>query len=143
LRPPVPGSRRGHDRGRSHRAAAGERGKALPAVLSGTLKQVRERGAVTIGFRAASFPFSFVKQGSAQALGYSVDLCLGIVDEIVRALNGAAIRTAYAPVDARYPHRGGRVRPSRPRIGSTTANADARTAWLSRRSFMSPAPSSW
>ena len=35
---------------------------------------------------------------SAQPLGYSVDLCLGIVDEIVRALNGAAIRTAYAPV---------------------------------------------
>jgi glutamate/aspartate transport system substrate-binding protein len=98
--------------------------ESVPAVLSGTLKQVRERGAVTIGFRAASFPFSFVKQGSAQPLGYSVDLCLGIVDEIVRALNGAAIRTAYAPVtpDTRIAAvMSGQVDLE---CGSTTANAE-------------------
>ena len=98
--------------------------ESVPAVLSGTLKQVRERGAVTIGFRAASFPFSFVKQGSPQPLGYSVDLCLGIVDEIVRALNGAAIRTAYAPVtpDTRIAAvMSGQVDLE---CGSTTANAE-------------------
>ena len=99
---------------------------SVPAVLSGTLKQVRERGAVTLGFRAASFPFSFVKQGSPQPLGYSVDLCLGIVDEIVRALNGAAIRTAYAPVtpDTRIAAvMSGQVDLE---CGSTTANAERR-----------------
>jgi glutamate/aspartate transport system substrate-binding protein len=71
---------------------------SAPAVLSGTLKTVRERGVVTIGYREASFPFSFVRQGSAQPLGYSIDLCLGIVDEIARELNGMAIRVAYEPV---------------------------------------------
>jgi glutamate/aspartate transport system substrate-binding protein len=69
-----------------------------PAVLSGTLKKVRDGGVVTIGYREASFPFSFVRPGAPRPLGYSIDLCLGIVDEIVRELQGAAIRVAYAPV---------------------------------------------
>jgi glutamate/aspartate transport system substrate-binding protein len=71
-----------------------------PAVLSGTLKKVRDGGVVTIGYREASFPFSFMRPGTPRPLGYSIDLCLGIVDEIVRELHGAAIRTAYAPVTA-------------------------------------------
>ena len=72
--------------------------ESLPPVLTGTLKTVRERGAVTIGYREASFPFSFVRPGAPRPLGYSIDLCLGIVDEIVRELNGATVRVAYAPV---------------------------------------------
>lgn len=97
---------------------------SVPAVLSGTLKQVRERGVVTIGYREASFPFSFVRPGSAQPLGYSIDLCAGIVEEIVRALNGAAIRTAYEPMtsDTRIAAvTSGKVDLE---CGSTTANAE-------------------
>ena len=71
-----------------------------PAVLSGTLKKVRESGTVAIGYREASFPFSFVRKGSPQPLGYSIDLCLGIVDEIVRELHGNPTRVAYVPVTA-------------------------------------------
>jgi glutamate/aspartate transport system substrate-binding protein len=69
-----------------------------PAVLSGTLKRVRESGVITLGYRDASFPFSYVRQGTPQPLGYSVDLCLGIVDEVIRELNGNPTRVAYAPV---------------------------------------------
>jgi glutamate/aspartate transport system substrate-binding protein len=97
---------------------------SVPAVLSGTLKQVRERGVVTIGYREASFPFSFVRPGSGQPLGYSIDLCAGIVDEIVRALNGTAIRTAYELVtsDTRIAAvMSGKVDLE---CGSTTANAE-------------------
>jgi glutamate/aspartate transport system substrate-binding protein len=97
---------------------------SVPAVLSGTLKQVRERGVVTIGYREASFPFSSVRPGSAQPLGYSIDLCLGIVDEIVRALNGAPIRTAYELVtpDTRIAAvTSGKIDLE---CGSTTANAE-------------------
>jgi glutamate/aspartate transport system substrate-binding protein len=71
-----------------------------PAILSGTLKKVRDGGVVTIGYRDASFPFSFVRPGAPRPLGYSIDLCLGIVEEIVRELHGEAIRVAYAPVTA-------------------------------------------
>jgi glutamate/aspartate transport system substrate-binding protein len=70
----------------------------IPAILSGTLKKVRETGTITIGYREASFPFSFVRPGAPRPLGYSIDLCLGVVDEIVRQLQGGAIRVAYAPV---------------------------------------------
>lgn len=70
------------------------------AILTGTLKTVRTSGVVTIGYREASFPFSFVRPSAPRPLGYSIDLCLGIVDEIVRELNGAPIRIAYAPVTA-------------------------------------------
>jgi|HubBroStandDraft_6_1064221.scaffolds.fasta_scaffold75041_2 glutamate/aspartate transport system substrate-binding protein len=70
-----------------------------PAVLIGTLKKIRDSGTVTIGYREASFPFSFVRQGAAP-VGYSIDLCLGIVDEIRRELNGAPVAVSYRPVTA-------------------------------------------
>ncbi len=69
-----------------------------PAVLSGTLQKVHAGSTITIGYREASFPFSFVRAGGARPLGYSIDLCLGVVDEIVRELNGQPLRVAYAPV---------------------------------------------
>jgi glutamate/aspartate transport system substrate-binding protein len=70
-----------------------------PAVLSGTLKKIHDSGAVTIGYREASFPFSYVRQGSAP-VGYSIDLCLGIVDEIKRELGGAPVAVRYQLVTA-------------------------------------------
>ena len=70
-----------------------------PALLNGTLKQIRDRGSVVIGYREASFPFSFVRQ-DREPTGYSVDLCLGVVDEIRRELNGIPITVAYRPVTA-------------------------------------------
>jgi glutamate/aspartate transport system substrate-binding protein len=69
-----------------------------PAILAGTLKKVSDTGVITIGYRDASFPFSYVRPGSSNPMGYSIDLCLGVVDEVVRELNGAPIRVAYAPV---------------------------------------------
>jgi glutamate/aspartate transport system substrate-binding protein len=72
--------------------------ESTPAVLSGTLKKVRDRGAVVIGYREASFPFSFVRQGASRPLGYSIDLCQGIVEEIVRELGGNPTRVDFTPV---------------------------------------------
>jgi glutamate/aspartate transport system substrate-binding protein len=71
-----------------------------PAVLSGTLEKIRNSGVVTIGYREASFPFSYVRKGLPLPLGYSIDLCLGIVDEVVRELNGNPTRVAYQAVTA-------------------------------------------
>jgi glutamate/aspartate transport system substrate-binding protein len=98
--------------------------ESVPATLSGTLKKVRDSATLTIGYREASFPFSFVRQGSARPLGYSVDLCIGIVDEIARELNGMVIRIAYEPVtsDTRIAAvTSGKVDLE---CGSTTANAE-------------------
>jgi glutamate/aspartate transport system substrate-binding protein len=69
-----------------------------PETLTGTLKKVHDTGAVTIGYREASFPFSFVRPGAKEPLGYSIDLCGGVVEEIIRELNGKPTRIAYLPV---------------------------------------------
>jgi glutamate/aspartate transport system substrate-binding protein len=98
--------------------------ESLPAVLSGTLKTVRERGAVTIGYREASFPFSFVRPGAPRPLGYSIDLCLGIVEEIARELNGETIRVAYAPVTADTRIEAVRSGAADLECGSTTSNVE-------------------
>jgi glutamate/aspartate transport system substrate-binding protein len=98
--------------------------ESTPAVLSGTLKKVRDSGAVVIGYREASFPFSSVREGAAQPFGYSIDLCRGIVDEIVRELGGAATRLDFAPVtsDTRMEAvTSGKVDLE---CGSTTSNAE-------------------
>jgi glutamate/aspartate transport system substrate-binding protein len=71
-----------------------------PAVLTGTLKTIHDSGVVTIGYRQASFPFSYARPQSPEPLGYSIDLCLGVVDELVRELNGSPTRVAYVPVTA-------------------------------------------
>ena len=65
-----------------------------PALLTGTLAKIRTSGVVTIGYREASFPFSFVRQGGSPT-GYSIDLCLGIVAEIARELGGAPVAITY------------------------------------------------
>jgi len=66
-----------------------------PAVLSGTLQKVNDTGVITIGYRDASFPFSYVRKDASHPLGYSIDLCQGIVDEVGRELNGKPVRVAY------------------------------------------------
>jgi glutamate/aspartate transport system substrate-binding protein len=95
-----------------------------PAVLSGTLKKVHDSGVITLGYRDASFPFSFVRDGAARPLGYSIDLCFGVVQEIVRELNDKPTRVAYAEVtsDTRIDAvKSGKVDLE---CGSTTSNAE-------------------
>jgi glutamate/aspartate transport system substrate-binding protein len=77
----------------------------IPAVLTDTLKKVHDSGVITLGYRDASFPFSYVRQGQPAPLGYSIDLCQGIVAEIIRELNGKPTQIAYQPVtsDSRMP----------------------------------------
>jgi glutamate/aspartate transport system substrate-binding protein len=66
--------------------------------LSGTLKKIKDAGAVTIGFRDASVPFSYL--GAArQPIGYSIDLCLALVEAIKAELGLDEIAVKYLPVN--------------------------------------------
>ena len=47
----------------------------------GTLKKIKDSGAITIGNREASFGFSY-NDGSATPVGYSIDICMKIVEAI-------------------------------------------------------------
>ena len=54
-------------------------GQAL--AQDGTLKKIRDAGAITIGHRDASVPFSYYDD-KQQPIGYAMDLCHGVVDAI-------------------------------------------------------------
>jgi glutamate/aspartate transport system substrate-binding protein len=66
--------------------------------LTGTLKKIKDNQAVTIGFRDASVPFSYLNS-SRRPIGYTIDLCLAIVDAIKEELGLANIDVKYLPVN--------------------------------------------
>ena len=68
-----------------------------PREIGGTLKRVKETGTVAIGYRESSIPFSYVNKGG-DPVGYSIDLCNEIVDEVSRELGGVELSVAYKKV---------------------------------------------
>ena len=61
---------------------------AVPVVaqeLVGTLKKIKESGIITLGVRETSIPFSYLDD-KQQAIGYSIDLCMAIVEEVKKEL---------------------------------------------------------
>jgi glutamate/aspartate transport system substrate-binding protein len=96
-------------------------GGAHAQELTGTLKKIKDSKAVTLGYRESSIPFSYVnKPGSA--IGYSIDLCNQVVDEISKEFEGVEIAVAYKKVtsETRIPAvRSGEIDLE---CGSTTAN---------------------
>jgi ABC-type amino acid transport substrate-binding protein len=65
--------------------------------LTGTLKKIKDTGVVRIGYREASTPFSFLVDGK-RPVGYSIDLCNAIVEDVSDELGGAELQVAYQPV---------------------------------------------
>jgi glutamate/aspartate transport system substrate-binding protein len=65
--------------------------------MSPTLKKIADRGAIVIGHREASVPFSYIDQNQ-KPVGFSVDLCLKIADAVKEELKKPDIRIDYVPV---------------------------------------------
>lgn len=60
----------------------------------GTLKKIKDAGAITIGHRDASIPFSYYDD-KQQVIGYAVDLCHKIVDAVKAELKMPALKVNY------------------------------------------------
>ena len=65
--------------------------------LTGTLKKIKDSGAVTIGNRESSIPFSYLDD-KQQPIGYSMDLCNKVVDAIKAELKLPKLEVKYNPV---------------------------------------------
>src|SRR3984957_4215090 len=93
--------------------------------LSPTLANIKKSGVVRLGYRESSPPFSFLDQAN-RPIGYSLELCAAVVDEIGLAVDDANLRIDYVKVtsDDRIPA----VVSKRIDLecGSTTANAERR-----------------
>ncbi|MCC6210869.1 MAG: amino acid ABC transporter substrate-binding protein [Burkholderiales bacterium] len=60
----------------------------------GTLKKIKDTGAISIGHRDASLPFSYYDD-KQQPIGYAMDLCMKIVDAVKAELKMPALKVNY------------------------------------------------
>src|SRR5262245_45120737 len=68
---------------------------ALPALAQdGTLKKIKDSGAITIGHRDASVPFSYYDD-KQQPVGYAMDLCMKVVDAVKNELRMPTLKVNY------------------------------------------------
>jgi len=64
-----------------------------------TLDKVRSTGTLTLGYREASIPFSYLG-AKQEPVGFSLDLCAAIAEKIKAELNLNKLEVAYVPVNA-------------------------------------------
>jgi glutamate/aspartate transport system substrate-binding protein len=89
--------------------------------LIGTLKKIKDSKTVTLGYRESSIPFSYVNK-PGEPIGYSIDLCNAVIEEISNELEGIDIAVKHKKVtsETRIPAvRSGDIDLE---CGSTTAN---------------------
>jgi len=79
-----------------HVAQAQSQSNALVPTYAGTLKKIAESGTVQIGYRENSPPFAFL-DANRKPIGYSLDLCEIVVEEIAAEL-GRDVKAQYRPV---------------------------------------------
>jgi len=65
--------------------------------LTGTLKNIKETGAITIGFRDSSIPFSYLDDNQ-KPVGFAMDICGKIVDAIKNELKLDKLEVKLNPV---------------------------------------------
>jgi glutamate/aspartate transport system substrate-binding protein len=65
--------------------------------LTGTLKKVKDTGAITLGHRESSVPFSYYDD-KQQVVGYAMDLCNRIVDAVKAELKLDKLEVKLNPV---------------------------------------------
>ena len=58
---------------------------AMAQELTGTLKNIKDTGAITLSFRDSSIPFSYLDDNQ-KPIGFAMDICLKIVDAVKKQL---------------------------------------------------------
>ena len=91
--------------------------------LSPTLANIKSTHAVRLGYREASPPFSFLDQ-AGRPIGYSLELCEAIVDEIGAAVDEPELRIEYVKVTSDDRIAAVLDKKIDLECGSTTANAE-------------------
>jgi glutamate/aspartate transport system substrate-binding protein len=62
-----------------------------------TLSSIRERGEFLLGHRESSSPFSYINE-KGEAVGYSVDICLKLFEQIKLELKRPDLKVKYVPL---------------------------------------------
>src|SRR3954464_7962322 len=80
-------------------AAALCAGPATAQELTGTLKNIKETGAITLGFRESSIPFSYLDD-TQKPIGFAMDICYKIVDAVKKELKLDKLEVKLNPVSS-------------------------------------------
>jgi len=105
-------------------ASAQDAAEGDAQALTGTLRKARDSGTVLVGYRAASFPFSYnAKDG--MPIGYSLELCREIVDDISSAV-GRPLGIKYVAVTPETRMQAVATGQIDLECGSTTSNTERR-----------------
>lgn len=72
---------------------------AAGAAESATLRKIRESGVITLGYREAEFPFSYLDQAQ-RPVGYTMDICDRIVNAVKQRLNMPDLERRYVQVES-------------------------------------------
>jgi glutamate/aspartate transport system substrate-binding protein len=75
----------------------GAAGTAGAQELTGTLKKVRASGAIVLGVRDTSIPFSYLDD-QQHYVGYHIDLCMKIVEAVRKKLGAPNLAVKMQPV---------------------------------------------
>src|SRR3978361_2045434 len=78
-------------------AASLSAAQANAQELTGTLKNVKDTGAITLGFRDSSIPFSYLDDNQ-KPIGLAMDICYKIVDAVKKELKLDKLEVKLNPV---------------------------------------------
>jgi glutamate/aspartate transport system substrate-binding protein len=65
----------------------------------GTLKKINDSNTITVGHRESSQPFSYYDE-TKQPIGYAMDLCNKVVEEVKKVLKKPGLQVSYMMVNA-------------------------------------------
>ena len=65
--------------------------------LTGTLKKIKDTGAITLGYRESSIPFSYLDD-KQQPIGYAMDLCGKVIEAVKADLKMPNLKVNLQPV---------------------------------------------
>jgi glutamate/aspartate transport system substrate-binding protein len=71
--------------------------QARAEELTGTLKNIKDTGAITLGFRDTSIPFSYLDENQ-KPVGFAMDICYKVVDAVKKELKLDKLDVKLTPV---------------------------------------------
>jgi glutamate/aspartate transport system substrate-binding protein len=117
-------------------AAALGASQAGAEELTGTLKNIKEAGAITLGYRDSSIPFSYLDDNQ-KPVGFAMDICYKIVDAVKKELKLDKLEVKLNPVTSatRIPLMANGTIDLE--CGSTTNNAERqKQVWFTNTHFL-------
>jgi len=78
-------------------AFGGVQGQANAEELTGTLKNIKDTGAITIGYRDSSIPFSYLDDNQ-KPVGFAIDICYKVVEAVKKELKLDKLEVKLNPV---------------------------------------------